>query len=187
MVRAETYASKWALPRKAASAAPSCMVNVPFHFYCPKELLVGISQSSQRGDEMNHCHCSGVQQCSSPTFSGAHLPFLPTYFFQLHLSLDSTLEIGLKVFLWCSILVMGKFFMGYCQTSVHQALAYTKWGRTLCPASKHFSRDYTSTTFSYSSCWALPVEAKLSGNWQQTQKFFLCCPCPVTSGSFTIV
>lgn len=87
MVRAETYASKWGLPRKAASAAPSCMVNASFHFYCPKELLVGISQSNQRGDEMNHCHCSGVQQCSSPTFSGAHLPSLPTYFFQLHLSL----------------------------------------------------------------------------------------------------
>lgn len=90
MVRAETYASKGAFPRKAASAAPSCMVNVPFHFYCPKELFAatGISQSGHRGcwwlnESLPLLWCPPTLQ---PNILWAHLPSLPTYFFQLHLS-----------------------------------------------------------------------------------------------------
>lgn len=89
MVRAETYASKWAFPRKAASAAPSCMVNVPFHFYCPKEHLVatGISQNSQRGCWWLITAAVLVSSSTPAQPSlGPNLPSLPTYFFQLHLS-----------------------------------------------------------------------------------------------------
>lgn len=133
-------ASKWAFPRKAASAAPSCMVNVLFHFYCPKELFAatGISQSSQRGcwwlnESLPLLWCPPTLQHSifwgsPPFFTNLFLPAAP-------LSLDFTLEIGLKP-QSCSTFVMGKFFMGLCQTSLQawlhflQALSSISWGWT---------------------------------------------------------
>lgn len=161
MVRAETYASKWAFPRKKLL----------------QQLHPGISQSSQRGcwwwnESLPLFWCPATLQPnilwgSPPLFTYLFLPAAP-------LSLDFALEIGLK-HQFCSIFVMGKFFMGFCQASLHRALAYIIWGGTPCSASKHFSRDHIS--FSYMSFCAVLVKAKLSGNWQQTQKLFPCLSC----------
>lgn len=192
MVRAETHASKGAFPRKAASAAPSCMVNVPFHFYCPKELLVatGISQSSQRGcwwwnKSLSLLWCPATLQPnipwgSPPVFTNWFLP-------AAHLSLDFTLEIGLKP-QFCSIFVTGKFFTEFCQTSLRSEAPSSclhQLGLNAMPCIQALLQDYISITFSYRSCCAVLAEAKFSGNWQQTQKLFQCCPCLVTFGSFT--